>query len=121
MVATRRSGATTERCYQVVATSYRLADDLFETTDRTELAQALGSLFVVARLGLQREVEAGGFDHMEHRDDHFTLSLGEMRLSHERRVELMARLRDVFHEFSADDDPAGTNITLFLAAYPGTA
>ena len=124
VVATRRSGATTERCYQVAARSYRLADELFDTSDRHELAQALGSLFVTARLGLQREVEAGGFDHMEDRDEHFTLSLGEVRLSHERRVDLMARLRDVFHEFTSDadhDDPDGTTITLFLAAYPDTS
>ena len=124
VVATRRSGATTERCYRVAAKSYRLADDLFQTTDRHELAEALGSLFVVARLGLQREVEAGGFDHMEDRDSHFTLSLSEVRLSQERRVELMARLREVFHEFSSDveeDDPAGPDITIFLSAYPDTS
>ncbi len=52
--ATRRVGAATQHRYQVVAKSFTLASHLYDELDGSELAQALGSLFDVAKIRLQQ-------------------------------------------------------------------
>lgn len=121
VVATRQVAAVTERRYQVMARSFELATELFETADRRELAFALGSLFDIAKLGLQRSVEAG-LD-AERMEEHVVLSLGELRLSDARRAELLRRLEELADEFRSDrsvDDADGSAVSLFVAAYPET-
>ncbi len=120
VVATRRVGAATERRYQVTARSWKLAEDAFESLDPRELSGALGSLFDVAKIGLQREIEAGAF-HATAPEDQFTLSLGEVRLTTTRRRELSRRLQEVIEDFGTDaedDEPDAVVTTLFIAAYP---
>ena len=117
VVATRQVAAVTERRYQVTARSFSLSPQLFDAEDRTEIAVALGSLFDLAKLGLQRSVEAG----LRVADDHVVLSLGEIHVSDERRRELLERLEQVITEFRSDlhdDDPHANHMTLFLAAFP---
>jgi len=117
-VAVRRVGAVTERRYQVVATNLRVDDELLASGDRQELSVVLASLFDVAKLGFQRYVE--GTDDGPLDDERATLSLGEVRLSRGRRHELMAELTALVRQYSSDvddDDPDGSRVTLFVAAY----
>ncbi|MDJ0769231.1 MAG: helix-turn-helix domain-containing protein [Ilumatobacter sp.] len=123
VVATRRVAAVTERRYQVVARSYRIAPELFHTMDDREMAIAMGSLFDVAKLGLQREIEGGGYRNVTAPEEHSCLSLGEISVSPARRAELLRRLTDIVREFGSDTDedaPDATRMTLFVAAYPET-
>lgn len=122
VVATRRVSAVTERRYQTVASSFRVAQGLRTSTDPQELAVALGALFDVAKLGFQRHVERGGYRQAADDADSF-LSLGESRLSPERRAQLMERLRALIEEFGHQHDPGedASAISLFIAASPGTA
>lgn len=124
VVATRRVAAVTERRYQVSAKSFSVADDLFESADKSELAAALGALFDVAKLRFQREVEHGESMQSDDREERSMLSLGAAHLSPARRDELLARLRavvDEFHSDVADDDPDATQMSVFIAAFPETA
>jgi DNA-binding transcriptional ArsR family regulator len=121
VVATRRVGAVTERRYQVAARSIGVSHELVETSDAGEMADAMGSLFDVAKVGLQREIESGAHLGLARLDLDSTLSLAELRLSPDRRRELIARLEDIIGDFSsdaADDEPAGETMILFIAAYP---
>jgi hypothetical protein len=123
-VATRRVGAATERRYQVVAKSWQVAPELFEASDRRELAAALGSLFDVSKMAFQREVESGGFAGVDDLSEHGFLSRGYLYLSDGRRRELLERLTEVVREFTSDvdeDDPAANRMELFIAAFPETA
>lgn len=121
VVATRQVAAVTERCYQVVAKNFKLQRELFDTLDDRELAVALGSLFDVAKVGFERVVESGGFRGIDDPAQHSMLSLGEITLSDERRVELLHRLGETVREFTSDlpdDDSDGTRMTLFVTAFP---
>ena len=128
VVATRQVGSVTERRFHVVAKGLGIAQEFIESSDPAEAAAALGSLFDFAKVGLQREVELGTF--LQDRDDDSSIiSLGDMRLSPERRKELVVRLSAVVEDFvseefeSADDasegeDDDAVQMTLFVAAYP---
>ena len=125
VVATRRVGAVTERRYQVVARSLRLDDDTYRDLDPRELAQAFGGLFDVAKLGLQREVEAEVFRTDSERDSALLL-LNQLRLDPARQGELVRRLTALIDEFSTDGpdatadgaDDRGDRFALFIAAHP---
>ena len=116
VVATRRVGAATERRYQVVAKSFTIAHHLLGDPDPRALARAMGSLFDVAKLGLQKMVEGGGMQGVAEPEEHSFLSLGEIHLTPERRAELLHRLRELAAEYESED--GGEPITLFIAAYP---
>ena len=121
VVATRQVAAVTERRYQVVARSFRLHRDVFGTLDRSDLAKAMGSVFDLARIGFERLVEAGGLDDIGNDDDESTISLGEISLTHEQRVELVSRLNELFEEFGemgTDEGPDTQRVTVFVAAFP---
>jgi DNA-binding transcriptional ArsR family regulator len=120
VVATRRVAAVTERRYQVVTRSFRLAADLFDRTDVHETGIALGSLFDVAKLDLQREIEAGGLRDATRRDAEMVLSLGELHVKHERLIALRERLIELLEEFGGDDEHADDveRVTLFVALFP---
>lgn len=120
VVATRQVAAVTERRYQVAAKSFSVDEKLMKSTDRYELSAALSSVFDVAKLRFQRFVEGAGIDDFNRDDALTTLSLGESNLSPDRHRELIERLTELVKEFSsdvADDDPNGTRVTLFVAAY----
>jgi len=119
VVATRQVAAVTERRYQVVARSFRLAHDVFGTLDRHELAKAIGSVFDLARIGLERLVESGGYTDVTDPTDHSVISLSELNLTEDERTDLLARLQALFTEFSNTTERPGTErLNLFVAAYP---
>lgn len=117
--STRRVGAATQHRYQVVAKSFTLASHLYDELDGAELAQALGSLFDVAKIRLQKVFESRpcGERPKEHEA---LLSLGELHLSGERAAELIVKLRAVIDEFTdhAARAEASPSFTLFVAAFP---
>jgi DNA-binding transcriptional ArsR family regulator len=115
VVATRRVGAATERRYQVVAKSFAIAHHFFDDPDSHELAQAMGALFDVAKIGMEKLIESGGLRGVELEERSF-LSLGEVSLTPDRRAELIHRLRDLVAEFESEED--GEPMTVFIAAYP---
>lgn len=127
VVATRRVAARTERRYQVVAKSYSISKDLLQSSDPGELAQALGTVFDVAKLDLQRSVEAG--DHLDLDDiERFSvISLSDVVLTPERRVELLEQLRNLLEELRSDgiddeghDDPDALRMAILIAAFPSS-
>ncbi|MEQ8439399.1 MAG: helix-turn-helix domain-containing protein [Ilumatobacter fluminis] len=123
VVATRRVAAVTERRYQVTAKSFGIADHLFTSADKAELAAALGALFDVAKLQFQREVEHGNSLRSDTNDEHSILSLGTGYYSPDRRDELLSRLREVIGEFDSDlpdDDPEAIRTSVFIAVFPET-
>ena len=120
VVATRQVAAVTERRYQVAAKSFTVDEQLLKSTDKYELSAALSSVFDVAKVRFQRFIEGVGMDDFNRDDPLTTLSLGESCLSPDRHRELIERLTELVKEFSsdvADDDPDGTRVTLFVAAY----
>jgi hypothetical protein len=122
VVATRRVGAVIERRYQGTARSFRLAPHLYTELDGRELATAMGAVFDVAKLGLQRTIEADGWRRSEP-DEHSVLSLGQVHLSEAGRRDLLRRLTEVVESVQsdrADDDPDATPITVLIAAFPDT-
>lgn len=120
VVATRQVAAVTERRYQVTAKSFGIDEALIEAEDPADVAIAIGSLFDLAKIGLQREIENGSLSLADH---DAVLSLGEIVLSPARHRELMARLTDVMTEFVSDtteDDPSARRVTLFVSAVDHT-
>jgi DNA-binding transcriptional ArsR family regulator len=123
VVATRRVGAVTERRYQAVARSFRLAASAFSTLDTRDLAVALGSLFDVAKIEFQHTIEHGDVNEVDAFQDRATLSLGEIHLTDARRRELVRRLLELQQEFTSnvdEDDPAAIRTALFVATFPAT-
>jgi DNA-binding transcriptional ArsR family regulator len=121
VVATRRVAAVTERRYQVVAMSMRLAPELFESSDRRELAMALGSLFDLSKHSLQREIEHGDLADWDSVDNGSVLSHSQIVVSPERRAELAERLQELLDEFTSnheEDESEGERIELFVALFP---
>ncbi len=118
VVATRRVGARIERRYRIVARRFALAEGLVHDFDERELSAALGSLFDLAKVGLQREIEAGHWAQLEARS---TLSLGELHLSPERHAELVEHLEEILTRFESDrEEGEGEQVVLFIASYPET-
>jgi DNA-binding transcriptional ArsR family regulator len=115
VVATRRVGAATERRYQAVARSFQIAHRVFDDLDRRELALAMGALFDVAKIGLQKVVESGALKG-EQLDRQAMLSLGEVILGPDRRADLLTQLRAIVD--ACDSEDGGERMTLFVAAYP---
>jgi DNA-binding transcriptional ArsR family regulator len=122
VVATRRSGAVTERRYQVVAKSMRLDESVIPDLAPADLARATGALFDGAKLGLQRAIETGQITGPGGAERSL-LSFNEITLSSEQRAELVARLKALIDEFDALGDDTGRDadaerFTLFTAAFP---
>lgn len=119
VVATRQVAAVTERRYQTIARSFGIGPGLLASTDRCELSAALGGLFDLAKVDFQRFVESVGITVDDDQDT--TLALSAIHLTDARRHELMRRVEELVAEFksdAADDDPAATQINLFIAVNP---
>lgn len=130
VVATRQVGAATERRYQVVALSFEIAPAFLESQDPDVVAAAVGSIYDMAKHGMQREIERGSFRFGD--DDSTVISFGHMKLTAERRTELTDRLIALAKEFASDDptdkatdhtaddatDEAIERFALFIAAHP---
>lgn len=120
VVATRQVAAVTERRYQTVALSFGIGPELLTSTDPRELSAALGALFDLAKVDFQRFVESDGIT-VDDDDQSTTLALSAVQLTDGRRRELLQRVEDLLEEFksdAADDDPAATQINLFIAVNP---
>lgn len=117
--ATRRVGAATQHRYQTVAKSYTMASRLYEELDGAELAQALGSLFDVAKIRMQQVLEHRPRDERP-AENEALLSLGELHLSGEVGAELITRLRAVIEEFTDKSNRSDGHppFTVFVAAFP---
>jgi DNA-binding transcriptional ArsR family regulator len=126
VVATRRVGAATERRYRSTGKSYGIDSSLLESIDDDELSHAFGALFDIAKLGLQRWVESGGFralrsrqldgEHRSEADSEMLLSFGDLLLGPAGRAALLERLQQVIEECKSE--PGGEHFTLFVAAHP---
>lgn len=122
VVATRRVGAVTERRYQVVARFFRLSEDRFDDYDPRELAAAMGAMFDVAKLRLQREIELRTFGGGP-RENEALLALQELTLEPAQAEQFVARLRQLIDEFAAHDGPddgGPPRLAVFLVAHPMT-
>lgn len=121
VVATRQVAAVTERRYQVVARSYGVNPDKMGDLDPRELAAALGGVFDVAKIGLQRLVETTGLNNLDHSDQQVALSLAEKFVSPERHREYVRQLAELVDGFESDreatDDDA-VALTVLVAAFP---
>lgn len=115
-MATRRVGAVTERRYQVTAKSFKMGTTTFEGLGGTELAYKVGAVFDVAKIAMQRYFESGKHHRVDLEDDSL-VSLGEIRLSPERRRELVTRLRELIDEYHSDESE-GERTVLFVATHP---
>lgn len=118
VVATRRSGAATERRYQVVARSLQLSEDILDRYEPADVARTMGALFDFAKLRLQREIEVGGLRDRSPEHDAL-LALNELNLGAADRDRLLARLREVIDEFSPLDREAAdaSRVSVFIAAH----
>ena len=122
VVATRRVGAVSERRYQVVAHFFRLADDRIDEYDPRELAAAMGAMFDVAKLRLQREIELGAFRGGASENE-AVLAFQELSLEPEQAEQFVARLRELIDEFTHGHQPdtgAAPHLAVFIAAHPMT-
>jgi len=118
VVATRRVGAVTERRYQSVARSFKVAPSSFDELDGAELAHIFGALYDVAKIAMQRYFESGEHRGVDLEEEGF-MSLAELDLTAERRRELVARLREVLDEFGDEaGETGGERTMLFVAAHP---
>ncbi|MEM9040940.1 MAG: helix-turn-helix domain-containing protein [Actinomycetota bacterium] len=121
VVATRRSGATTERRYQTVARSWKIEPTSARDLDPYDLAQAFGSIFDLAKIGLQREIEAGRLPPDEGDDGRIELTSSEVWLTDtELRtfVERMGALMQEMVGISDEDRPDAQPVNVFTAIYP---
>ncbi len=117
VVATRQSGAATERRYRAVSRTFKLDPSLLSAREGpagAELGRALGALFDVAKVELQHEIEVGTA-RQALEDENMVLTLSDLRLTPDRQRELRNRLVDLLHEF---DDEDGDPYRLFAAGFP---
>jgi DNA-binding transcriptional ArsR family regulator len=123
VVATRRVGAATERRYQSSAKSFTIPEETIERAEPEQLAGVLGSLFDLAKLELVEFVERGGMS-MPALDEQLTIGLMQLRLTPQRRRELVAQLAALLEEFADDSDAEHSDadsrapFAVFLAALP---
>jgi len=120
VVATRRSGAKTERRYQATARSVRVDRDAIAGKPPVAVGQALGVLFDVAKAELRHEVETGAIDPetLQHSGG---LALVELSLSPERRNQFVERMQSLVKELlteQSDDDPNAIRYRVLVAGFP---
>jgi DNA-binding transcriptional ArsR family regulator len=126
--ATRRVGAVTERRYRVTARRFEVPPALLDQHDRTSLGRAVGGLFDVTKVALQREFEIGTFTSTSI-EEQLMVSLAELHLDDDRRTALLTKLRELLEEFTDGDqhrdegssgDADRAPFRLFVAAFPET-
>jgi DNA-binding transcriptional ArsR family regulator len=122
VVATRRSGATTERRYRVATDGFRIDPDAARGRPPAEVATALGALFDVTRTELRHEIETGALDP-ERLEGRAMLAFLTLSLSDEQRVAFVDRLDALVREFTQFDadttvaDPGANRFRLLLAGF----
>jgi predicted ArsR family transcriptional regulator len=126
VVATRRSGAKTERRYRTVASGFRLDPEAVRRSDPHRFAKWLAALFDVARNELVHEIEIGSIDPIELRGLS-TIGITELALTDAQRAEFVQRMKELLDSYEtanadatdrADDDVH--RFRVFVAGYPIT-
>jgi DNA-binding transcriptional ArsR family regulator len=122
VVATRRSGATTERRYRVATDGFRIDPDAARGRPPADVATALGALFDVTRSELRHEIETGALDP-ERFEGRAMVAFLTLSLTGEQRVQFVDRLDELVQEFSELDtaanatDPGVGRFRLLLAGF----
>lgn len=110
VVATRRSGARTERCYGTPPRrSIRPGPELLDPDDRDELAAAMSSMVEIAGIGLAEAIRAGRVDlHDDDEDQPSVLVWSQVHLTTDQQrrfaAELQATVRDMIATGVDNDD-----------------
>ena len=102
VVATRRSGAKTERRYRTTARSFRLDPDAVSDSDPQTVGRSVAAMFDVARNEFVHEVETGKLDPREMRGMS-TVGLTEFALTDEQRVEFVERVRQLLDSYDVGE------------------
>ena len=102
VVATRRSGAKTERRYRTTARTFRLDPDAVRGSDPQTVGRSVAALFDVARNELVHEVETGALDPRE-LHGMSTVGLTEFALTDEQRIEFVERVRQLLDSYDVGE------------------
>lgn len=122
VVATRRSGAKTERRYRIASNGFRIDPAAARGRAPHEVAAALGTMFDVAKSELRNEIESGTLDP-EHIEGTATIGFLGLSLTPEQRLALLQRLQQLLVEFTAIDEgnllnPDASRFRVVLAGFP---
>jgi len=126
VVATRRSGAKTERRYRTVASGFRLDPSIVESVDSGDFARTLGSLFDLAKHEMLGEFASGALSPSTMRGMS-TFGLNELILTPDQRHEFVQKLGALIEEYITLDavpDDAASDVhrfRVFVAGFPVTS
>ena len=98
VVATRRSGAKTERRYRTTARTFRLDPNAVRDADRQTVGKSLAALFDVTRNELMHEIETGALDPHDLRGM-ATVGLSEFTLTDEQRADFVERVKQLLDSY----------------------
>ena len=119
VVATRRSGAKTERRYRTTARAFRLDPEAVRGTDPQTVGRSVAALFDVARNEFAHEVETGALDPREMRGMS-TVGLTEFALTDEQRVEFVERVKQLLDSYDVGEPVTDgrTRFRVLVAGFP---
>jgi len=119
VVATRRSGAKTERRYRTTALEFRLDPDAVRRSNPLEFAKTLAAMFDVARNELMHEVETGALDPIEMRGM-ATVGLTEFALTDAQRADFVRRVKELLdtYETAEPTSEGRTRFRVLVAGFP---
>ncbi len=121
VVATRRSGAKTERRYRTTARTFRLDPDAVRDSDPQQVGRSLAALFDVARNEFLHEVETGALDPIE-THGLATVGLTELALTDEQRADFVARVKQLLDDYETVEPVTDgrTRFRVLVAGFPLT-
>lgn len=121
VVATRRSGAKTERRYRTTALSFRLDPDAVRQSNPRDFAKTFAALFDVARNELVHEVETGALDPVEMRGMS-TIGITELALTEAQRADFVQRVKELLDRYETAEPPSAdrTRFRVLVAGFPLT-
>ena len=119
VVATRRSGAKTERRYRTTARTFRLDPDAVRGSDPQTVGRSVAALFDVARNEFVHEVETGALDPRELRGMS-TVGLTEFTLTDEQRAEFVDRVKQLLDSYDVGEPVTDgrTRFRVLVAGFP---
>lgn len=122
VVATRRSGAKTERRYRIASDGFRIDPQAARGRAPHEVGAALGTMFDVAKTELRGEIESGRIDP-EQLEGTAVIGFLGLSLTAEQRSAFLDRLKSLIAEFSDVDDgnllnPEACRFRVLLAGFP---
>jgi DNA-binding transcriptional ArsR family regulator len=122
VVATRRSGAKTERRYRVATRGMRVDPEAARGRSPQEVSAAIGTLFDVAKSELRHEIESGAIDP-ERIEDTAVIGFLGLSLTEQQHATFVDRLRAIVDELTRLDegnalDPETARFRVMLAGFP---